>query len=55
MRDLNRFEAVAFIFSTHNPEIIQSAKRIIRLRDGLVVGDERVADGGVPRELPDVR
>ena len=34
IRNLNRQEGVTFIFSTHNPEILTYATRLIRLRDG---------------------
>jgi len=36
MARLNREEKVTFIFSTHNPEILRYARRIIRLKDGRV-------------------
>lgn len=36
MRTLNRDQHVSFLFSTHNPEVTQYAKRIIRLRDGAI-------------------
>jgi putative ABC transport system ATP-binding protein len=39
MKALNDHEKVSFIFSTHNDLIEQYAKRVIRLRDGLIVGD----------------
>lgn len=42
MADLNREERVTFIFSTHNPEIMQYAKRIVRLKDGEVSTVEEV-------------
>jgi len=38
MRDLNARDNVTFLFSTHNPEILNYANRTIRLRDGLVEG-----------------
>ncbi|TVQ27259.1 MAG: ABC transporter ATP-binding protein [Spirochaetaceae bacterium] len=41
MRRLNREEDVTFVFSTHDPEILQYASRIIRLRDGRVEEDSR--------------
>jgi putative ABC transport system ATP-binding protein len=44
MKALNDHEKVSFIFSTHNDLIEKYAKRVIRLRDGLVVGDQ-VAGG----------
>ncbi len=34
MKELNEKSGVTFIFSTHDPLIMQYAKRIIRLRDG---------------------
>jgi putative ABC transport system ATP-binding protein len=39
MKDLNEHEKVSFIFSTHNDLIEKYAKRVIRLKDGLVAGD----------------
>lgn len=40
MQELNTRDRVTFLFSTHNPEILSYATRVIRLRDGLVAGDE---------------
>jgi len=40
MRRLNESEHITFIFSTHNPDVLKYAKRIIRLKDGLVVSEE---------------
>lgn len=40
MQELNTRDQVTFLFSTHNPEILSYATRVIRLRDGLVAGDE---------------
>jgi putative ABC transport system ATP-binding protein len=39
MKELNDHEKVSFIFSTHNDLIEKYAKRVIRLKDGLIVGD----------------
>jgi len=39
MKHLNEQEKVSFIFSTHNELIEMYAKRIIRLKDGLMVAD----------------
>uniref|UniRef100_A0A7V3ZY80 ABC transporter ATP-binding protein n=1 Tax=candidate division WOR-3 bacterium TaxID=2052148 RepID=A0A7V3ZY80_UNCW3 len=36
MKELNEKSGVTFIFSTHDPLIMQYAKRIIRLRDGKI-------------------
>ncbi len=33
---LNREQNVTFVFSTHDPDIMQYAKRVVRLRDGAV-------------------
>jgi putative ABC transport system ATP-binding protein len=40
MRELNEIEKTTFIFSTHNPDVLKYAKRVIRLKDGLIVGEE---------------
>jgi putative ABC transport system ATP-binding protein len=39
MKRLNEEEDVTFIFSSHDNLIIERAKRVIRLRDGQLVGD----------------
>jgi putative ABC transport system ATP-binding protein len=41
MKTLNEEENMTFVFSTHDPKIMERAKRIIRLEDGQVVSDER--------------
>lgn len=41
MKSLNQNQNVSFIFSTHNPEIVNYARRVIRLRDGSI---ERVEE-----------
>ncbi len=43
MRHLNHHDNVTFLFSTHNPEILNYADRTIRLRDGLI---EEAGSGG---------
>ena len=40
MRRLNREENVTFVFSTHDPDILRYASRVVRLRDGRVDGDQ---------------
>lgn len=40
MQELNARDKVTFLFSTHNPEILFYATRVLQLRDGLLVGDE---------------
>jgi putative ABC transport system ATP-binding protein len=41
MRELNEKKGTTFVFSTHDPMVMERARRIIRLRDG------RIADAGV--------
>jgi putative ABC transport system ATP-binding protein len=36
MKDLNEKEEATFIFSTHDPLIMKHAKRIIKIRDGMI-------------------
>jgi len=37
MQKLNRETGVTFIFATHDPRVINYAKRVVTLRDGLIV------------------
>ncbi|TLU66375.1 ABC transporter ATP-binding protein [Thalassotalea litorea] len=39
MKKLNEQEQMTFVFSTHDPKIMESARRIITLEDGRVVDD----------------
>ncbi|MCI4668366.1 MAG: ABC transporter ATP-binding protein [Bacteroidia bacterium] len=41
MADLNRKENVTFLFSTHDQRVIDRARRVITLEDGMIVKDER--------------
>ena len=41
MAQLNREEQVTFIFSTHDQRVIERARRVITLVDGVVAKDER--------------
>jgi putative ABC transport system ATP-binding protein len=43
MQRLNRERGITFLFSTHDPLVIDKARRTIRLRDGRVISDERKA------------
>jgi putative ABC transport system ATP-binding protein len=43
MQQLNRERGITFLFSTHDPLVIDKAHRTIRLRDGRVMSDERKA------------
>ncbi|MCO4772853.1 MAG: ABC transporter ATP-binding protein [Deltaproteobacteria bacterium] len=40
MRRLNEDQGVTFLFSTHDPEVIAAARRVIRLKDGQIASDE---------------
>jgi putative ABC transport system ATP-binding protein len=41
MEKLNHDEKVTFIFATHDQRVVNKAKRIITIQDGVVVSDER--------------
>lgn len=41
MRDMNERHGSTFVFATHDELVMKYARRIVRLRDGLIVDDER--------------
>ncbi|WP_298835416.1 ABC transporter ATP-binding protein [uncultured Piscinibacter sp.] len=41
MRRLNERQGVTFVFSTHDPMVVERARRVIRLHDGRIAADER--------------
>jgi putative ABC transport system ATP-binding protein len=41
MRQLNETEGITFVFSSHDPNVVDRAKRLVRLEDGAIVSDER--------------
>jgi putative ABC transport system ATP-binding protein len=43
--ELHRTRGVAFLFSSHDPHIVERAERRISLRDGRIVADERAVAG----------
>jgi putative ABC transport system ATP-binding protein len=43
MRELNRRKGMTFLFSTHDPMVVERADRVITLHDGRVAKDERRA------------
>ncbi len=43
MAQLNHTHGTTFIFSTHDPQVMDRSRRLIRLRDGQIVSDERQA------------
>jgi putative ABC transport system ATP-binding protein len=46
MRELNRERGITFVFSTHDPMVLEQADRVVRLVDGKIASDERKADRG---------
>ncbi len=43
MEELNRKYGTTFVFSTHDPKIMRRARRLIKIEDGRIVGDEYVS------------
>jgi putative ABC transport system ATP-binding protein len=43
MRRLNEEQGTTFVFSTHDPMVVERARRVVRLRDGGIEADERRA------------
>ena len=41
MQRLNKEHGVTFVFSTHDPLVMERASRLIRLRDGKIEREER--------------
>ncbi len=41
MKRLNGEQGVTFLFSSHDPRVIDTARRVVRLRDGRIESDER--------------
>jgi putative ABC transport system ATP-binding protein len=41
MERLNRELGITFLFSTHDPAVMHRARRLIRLKDGRLAGDEK--------------
>ena len=40
MQEINEHEKTTFIFSTHDEHILEHARRVIRLRDGSIIGED---------------
>lgn len=51
LRTFNRDGRQTVLLVTHDPEVSATCDRIIRMRDGLIVGDERVAPVAEPAHL----
>jgi putative ABC transport system ATP-binding protein len=43
MHELNHERGITFVFSTHDPMVLDRADRVVRLGDGKIVGDEKKA------------
>jgi putative ABC transport system ATP-binding protein len=41
MVELNRTEGTLFLFSTHDPRVVDRAKRTFHLEDGVILREER--------------
>ena len=41
MRDLNQTKVITFIFSTHDPMVMERAERLVKLKDGQIVTDTK--------------
>jgi putative ABC transport system ATP-binding protein len=41
MQYMNQTLGTTFIFSTHDPRVMEHARRLIKIRDGQVESDER--------------
>ncbi len=41
MRELNSVHGITFLFSTHDPMVMDRAKRVLHLKDGRIVSDEK--------------
>ena len=44
MERLNRTHGTTFIYATHDPQVMERARRVLRLRDGQIASDAPHAD-----------
>ena len=47
MRQLNEEKGITFLFSTHDPEVMKLARRLLHLRDGRILQDDAQGKTGV--------
>jgi len=52
MRELNRKKNITFVFSTHDPMVMDHAERLVSLRDGVIESDERKWRGHAASKRP---
>jgi len=50
MRRLNKEKGITFLFSTHDPAVMEAARRLIRLKDGRIESDVRQNGAAAPAE-----
>lgn len=43
MKQLNEEHGITFVFATHDPKVMDAARRIVRMEDGHILSDERQA------------
>ena len=48
MKQINQTTKTTFIFSTHDPTIMEMSNRVIRINDGEIIGEGTVAACGTP-------
>jgi putative ABC transport system ATP-binding protein len=52
MADLNREHQVTFLFSTHDPMVMDFSRRIVRIVDGQIASDDVKTHGAGDRQPP---
>ena len=52
MKQLNRDKNLTFLFSTHDPMVMDAARRLIRLKDGKIESDVRQESGSEGTQTP---
>jgi len=40
MKELNEKEGITFLFATHDPKVMNAAKRVVSMEDGMIISDE---------------
>jgi putative ABC transport system ATP-binding protein len=45
MLAMNESKGTTFLFSTHDPRVMRHARRLVKMRDGRLVADERRPEG----------
>ena len=46
MRSLNELRGITFVFSSHDPMVIERARRVVQLKDGHIISDSVVDNEG---------